>query len=195
MTRRSFASPFLPRAFALGLMALAACSGSPDRYVVPPTPDEGSRIAIAYGTVAVREISLPSYAASEEIHVRMPDGALRSSADVLWADDPTRAMTGEVAGMLSRITGAQVAAEPWPFFDRARATVEIRVTDMFAEDGGPFRLSGQYFVVPESGGRGRAARFEIVTPIAPDGGPTAIAAARGVAVRDLARTIARDGLR
>lgn len=191
MTRRKTA---LRLALIPALAALAACS-APERYVVPQTPVEGARVPIRYGTVAIREVSLPTYAASEEIQSRGANGAVTSSGSVLWADDPARAITQDVARYLTEITGAQVAAEPWPFFDRAQATVEIRVSDMLAEADGSFRLTGQYFVAPDAGGRGRAAAFALAAPVAPDGGPAAIAAARGQTVRDLALMIARNGLR
>ncbi|MGC9420132.1 MAG: PqiC family protein [Rhodovulum sp.] len=174
---------------------LAACSGSPARYTVPEAEVAGPRVPSIYGTVALREVSLPAYAASEEIHFRGPDAALSSSSDVLWADDPTRAVTGDLARTLGRMTGATVAADPWPFFDRPAATLEVRVSEMLAEADGRFRLAGQFFVAPESGGRGRSGRFAIETPIAAPGGPGEIAAARGQAVHNLAAQIARDGLR
>lgn len=180
--------------FALAAL-LAACSASPARVTVPEAPVAGPRVASIHGTVAVREVALPSYAASEEIHVRGPDGALAAAPGVLWADDPTRAITGDLARYLGRMTGAVVAAEPWPFFDRADATLEVRVADMLAEADGQFRLSGQFFVAPERGRRTRSGSFDIAAPIADPGDPAAIAAARGQAVRDLAALIAREGLR
>ncbi|SIO02190.1 hypothetical protein SAMN05444722_0141 [Rhodovulum sp. ES.010] len=182
----------LPLALA---MLTAACGGTPALYTVPDAPVVGPRIPAAYATVALREVTLPTYAASAEIHERGPDGALEPARNVLWADDPVRAMTGDLARHLGRITGATVAAEPWPFFERAQATVEVRIADMLAEPDGRFRLTGQYFVAPESGARGRAGQFALEAPIAEGGGPAAIAAARGRTVRDLAMLIAREGLR
>ncbi|TCO70821.1 PqiC family protein [Rhodovulum euryhalinum] len=185
------------RLFPAALLAalLAGCSGSPALYTVPEAPVAGPRLPSAYRTVALREVALPAYAASGEIHFRGLDGALTSSPDVLWADDPTRAITGDLARYLGQMTGATVAAEPWPFFDRAQATLELRVSDMLAEADGRFRLAGQYFVAPEHGGRGRSGSFALAIPIASGAGPAAIAAARGQAVRDLATLIAREGLR
>ncbi|PTW51432.1 PqiC family protein [Rhodovulum kholense] len=176
-------------------LALAACSGSPDRYTVPDTAVAGPHLPVAWRSVAIREVSLPTYAASEEIYSRSASGALTSSSDVLWADDPTRAITQDLARLLAQMTGAQVAAEPWPFFDRAQATLEIRVADMLAEPDGTFRLTGQFFVAPDAGGRNRAAPFAIAVPIAAPAGPAEIAAARGAALRELATQIARTGLR
>lgn len=183
-----------PALFALAAL-LAGCSGTSARYAVPDAPVSETRVAVRYGAVAIREVSLPTYASSEEIYRRGPEGALVSSPDVLWADDPVREMTGDLARYLGRITRATVAAEPWPFFERADATVEVRVADMLAEADGRFRLTGQYFVAPDSGARGRSGAFDIEVPIAEAGGPLAIAEARGAAVRDLATQIAREGLR
>ncbi|HDR29231.1 PqiC family protein [Rhodovulum sp.] len=182
---------------ALALATLAAgCAGTPpQRYTVPEAPVAGPRLPSAFATIALREVALPAYAASDEIHVRGADGALTPAPSALWADDPARAITGDLAHYLGRMTGATVAAEPWPFFERANATLEVRVSDMLAEAEGRFRLSGQYFVAPEQGRRGRSGSFAITTGIAPGGGPAAIAAARGEALRDLAALIAREGLR
>ncbi|MBL3552303.1 PqiC family protein [Rhodovulum sulfidophilum] len=185
----------LPAALVPLALALTACSGSPERYTVPDTAVDGPRLPVAWRSVAIRDVSLPTYAASEEIYSRSASGALTSSSAVLWADDPSRAITRDLARLLARMTGAQVAAEPWPFFDRAQATLEVRVADMLAESDGTFRLTGQFFVAPDAGGRNRAVPFAISAPIAAPAGPAEIAAARGVALRELATRIARTGLR
>lgn len=177
------------------LTALAACSATPDRFAVPAAPVEARSERISYRSVEVRQVSLPTYAASEEIYVRSPEGALASSG-LLWADEPTRAVTQELARYLTQLTGAQVAAEPWPFYEPAQARVEVRVEEMLAEGDQVFVMSGQYFVAPESSGRrDRSGLFRLSAPIGADGGALAIAAARGEVVRDLARTIAREALR
>lgn len=178
---------------AFGL--LAGCGSDAMRYPVPPAPAPAERVGIAYRSVEVLQVSLPTYAASEEIFVRGADGALTSSADLLWADDPSRAVTLELTRHLSQITGAQVAPEPWPFLDRAAARVDVRVEDMYAAADGRFILTGQYFAAAEAGGRDRSALFSLSAPVAGEGGTAAIAAARGQVVRDLAAEIARKGLR
>ncbi|ARC89314.1 membrane integrity-associated transporter subunit PqiC [Rhodovulum sp. MB263] len=185
----------LPAALVPLALALSACNGSPERYTVPETAVAGPRLPVAWRSIAIRDVSLPTYAASEEIYSRSASGALSSSSDVLWADDPTRAITQDLARLLAQMTGAQVAAEPWPFFDRAQATLEVRVADMLAEPDGTYRLTGQFFVAPDVGGRNRAAPFAISTPIAAPAGPAEIAAARGAALGELATRIARTGLR
>lgn len=185
----------LPALACLAALALASCAPPPARYVVPPAPVAEARIAIPYASVAVRQVSLPTYAASEEIHVLTPEGAVKSSPGLLWADDPIRAMTQDIARDIGRMTRVRVAAEPWPFGGRAEAVVEIRISDMLAVMGGPFRLRGQYFVAPDTGRRDRGASFDIAIPLPAEAGPAEIAAARGQAVRDLARQIVREGLR
>ena len=179
---------------ALTVLLTGCLASSPEqRFAVPAAP-AGDRIAIAARSVVVRDISLPDYASSQEIYTRGADGALTSDPKLLWADGPVRAMTLELASYLARITGAEVASEPWPFTSDPGAAVEVRVTDMVADTGGQLRLSGQYFVATESG-RNRGRLFDLSVPIG--GAQTAadIAAARGQIVRDLARIIAAEALR
>jgi hypothetical protein len=185
----------LYRALALTFVAaLAACGSTVERFAVPaPAETAVPRIASRYRTIEVRQVSLPTYAASEEIASRGEGGAITSDKSLLWADEPARAITLELARMLGVMTRAQVAAEPWPFLDRAAALVDVRVEEMVAAADGTFRLSGQYYVAPDSGIGGQSGLFEISAPIVGEG-PVAIAAARGAAVRDLAEQIARNAL-
>lgn len=190
------------RSFLLAALAMiAACSSTPERRVaVPSAAVEVKQQRIAFASVLLREISLPRYAAGEEIFVADAAGVLSLQRGLLWADDPERAITLELARQLGRVTGARVVSEPWPFEVPAEAQVEVRVEEMLARESGVFRLSGQYFVTAESG-RERARLFAIDVPLPPaddaesEADPTALAAARGQAVRDLAVEIARNGLR
>jgi uncharacterized lipoprotein YmbA len=190
MTRRQF----------LGLasaLALAACSGGggPALFQVPDV-EAGARVAIAYRSVAVREVSLPAYAALQEISVAGSDGSLISAPGYLWADDPVRSITLDLTRNLARLTGAQVASEPWPFRELPEISVDVRVEELVAIRSGSLRLSGQYFTAPDDAERrGHAHFFDISVPYAPDGGVAAIAAARAAAVARLARDIAANGLR
>lgn len=185
----------MKRFFPLLLLAtLAACSSVPEqRVTVPRTPVE-TKQRIAFASVVLREVSLPGYAAGEDIYLADAAGVLRSQPGLFWADDPGRAITLELSRHLAQITGARVAAEPWPFGGFPEAQVEVRVEEMLAQEGGSFRLAGQYFVSSETG-RARAQLFDLSVPVQVEAGATAIAAARGQAVRDLAIAIARDGLR
>ena len=175
------------------LALLAACGPGPVLYTVPPAPS-GQPVSIAFRTVEVAEVSLPLYAEAEEIYVAAAGGALTSAPEARWADDPRRAMTLELSRALGEITGARVAAEPWPFEGLADARVTVRADEMVAGADGDFRLTGQYYVADIEGERDRAGRFAVAEPYAAEGGPAAIADARGRAVRDLARLIASEGM-
>jgi len=176
--------------------ALSACGGSVERFAsgAPVVTQDLPRISSRYGSIEVRQISLPTYAASDEIATRSETGAITSDKSTLWADEPARAMTLELSRYLGQITGAQVAAEPWPFLDRAAAIVDVRVEDMVAEADGTFRISGQYYVAPDIGSGGRSGLFDLSEPVVGEG-VSAIAAARALATRKLAEQITRQGLR
>jgi hypothetical protein len=185
--------PLLP---ALCLAAaLAACSGDTVRYPTPAVATE-ERLRIAYRAVQVAEIALPLYAASEEIFVQGEGGALISSGDLLWADDPSRAMTLALARGLAEITGTRAAPEPWPFEELPDARVEVQVEDLLIGADGQLLLTGQYFVATARGfASDRAGLFRLAQPYDRDGGVAAIARARSAITADLALLIAREGLR
>jgi len=189
MMNRPHARLLLPLAL---LLSLAACGGAPERFAAPLAP-AGARIGIGPSLVEVRQVSLPSYALDEEIWVETDTGALTADSGFLWADDPARGVTQELTRQLAAITGARVAAEPWPFDALPQARVEVRIDEFVAGNDGRFRISGQYFAVTLTAGRDRAADFAVAAPIAPDSGVPGIAAARAAAVRDLARLIATNG--
>ncbi|WP_428926269.1 PqiC family protein [Marinibacterium sp. SX1] len=171
--------------------ALAACS-SDTRYGFPtPAPEE--RVASRYGELEILQVTLPSYGSSEEIYIRKADGKIEPLGP-LWADDPIRAVTLQVARDLGQITGAVAAPSPWPFRDLPDARVDVRIEEFLATDDGTFLLTGQYFVAPESGARNRAKRFSISVPLVQPPTPGAIVSARGAAVSRLALDIARTGL-
>lgn len=176
----------------LALALLAACGGPDVRYATPPS-EPAARVGSAYRTLEVVDVQLPTYAASEEIFVAAADGGI-TPLGPLWADDPSRAMTLQLARDLAAITGAQVAPEPWPFRDFAAAKIDVRLEDMLATGTGAFRLSGQYFVAPEEGGRDRSGGFSIEVPLADAASAGEIARARAAAVTQLAEQIARQGL-
>ncbi|PVA09154.1 hypothetical protein DC366_15710 [Pelagivirga sediminicola] len=183
-----------PLALITAALALSACGGTPDARVAVPRADAGQSQRIAYSSVALREVSLPTYAASEDIYISGADGVISPGAGLLWADEPARAITLELTRYLAQITGARVASEPWPFLERAQAEVELRIEEMLAHADGTFRLSGQYFVAPENG-RDRANFFSLAAPIGGTFSAQDIAAARGAVMRQLAGEIAAKGLR
>lgn len=174
-------------------LALAACGKSPVRYATPAV-SSGARIPVSVSQLEVREVSLPTYAQTEEIWRETGNGALEADSQVLWADDPARGVTQELVRHLSALTSAKVAAEPWPFEDLPQARLVVRVDDMVAGADGRFRMTGQYFVAHSNGGRDTAGGFNVSAPIVPDSGTPGIAAARANAVRDLARLVADRGL-
>jgi len=182
---------FLPLVLFL---ALAACTSAPTlRYAVPATTGD-DRIGVNVRSVEVRQVDLPLYADLETIAIESPDGEVLTDENLLWADNPARAVTQGLADALSSLTRAQVAAEPWPLSDRPEARIEVRFSRALAQADGNYRMAGQYFVASLSGERREIARrFDIAVPYAA-GNAQAIAAAQGLAIIELARNIARDGL-
>ncbi len=172
---------------------LLGCSTA-ERFAVT-TPEVTQTTRIAFRSVEVRDVSLPSYAAADEINVQAADGTLTSSADILWADAPERAIALELSGNLARLTGRRIASEPWPFEAFPDARLEVRFVDLLASTSGVYRTSGQYFVGVPEGGRERSGLFDLSVSFDPDGGPAAIAQARGRLILDLAEFIAKEGLR
>ncbi len=172
---------------------LAGCAGETDRYTVAP-PQVNEKVSIRFGSVEVRDVSLPSYAASDEIHQQLDGGVLKSSTSVLWADSPERAVELELTRNLAKLTGARVASDPWPFEAFPDARLEVRFEELLPGANGILRATGQYFVAVEEG-RERSGLFELNAPYDLEAGPTAIARARGQVMLDLAIFIARNGLK
>jgi uncharacterized lipoprotein YmbA len=181
--------------WALGFMAVASCGDGPAARYSVPQPTVSETIRISYSSVEIRDVSLPTYAASDEIHRETEGGVLQSSASVLWADAPERAMSLAISRNLSELTTAKIANEPWPFQSFPQARVEVRIEDMVAGQNGLFRLKGQYFVASTRGNRERSGLFELLTAYDIEAGPKAIAAARGQAILELSQEIAKNGLR
>jgi len=172
------------------LATLAACS-TPERLVLAPQVSVTEKIPSTFASIEVAEVSLPTYAASDEIAV-VEDGALVLSG-VLWADDPTRAVSLALARNIKEITGARVASEPWPFDLNPEARVDVRVEQLLVSDG-TLRLSGQYFVADLDGrGRDHAHVFDLSRPLT-DLSASSAAAERTALLAELAREIARDAL-
>jgi uncharacterized lipoprotein YmbA len=143
------------------------------------------------GSAMVRTVSLPSYAAAEEVPRELPNGLIASNDDVLWADDPQRAITFVVSQSLTDILNTDVGPEPWPFLGLPDVSIDIRVTRMLAGADGTFQLTGQFYV----GGDGIAyrnttARFDIAVQM-PDQSVGSIATAQAAALVQLSEQIAR----
>ena len=180
-----------PLAAAAALALLVAC-GAPARIAVQP-PAISETLSIGFSSVEVKDVSLPSYAAADEIAQQAPDGTLITSK-VLWADSPDRAIGLELSRNLARLTRKRIASEPWPFEEAASATLAVRFAELVAGTDGVFRASGQYFVGVYQG-RERSGLFELSVVYDPKGGPAAIAQARGQIILDLAKFLASNGLR
>lgn len=189
--------PGLPirAAMAALILGLAGCSGPVTQVAVPPVQTE-LRLRAMVGSLEVRDISLPRYAASDDIVRGGADGGIDTLPATAWADTPERALTLRLVDALDRITGARVAAEPWPFAEPPAASVTIRVTDALGRPGpadapGRFEMRGSYAISPVASDLAdRAGRFDIAVPL-DDGGPAALAAAQSAALGELAETLAR----
>lgn len=179
--------------------SLGACSNGEKtaRYLIDP-PTSGERVPNRLGTVAIKDVSLPEYAASDEVSWQSADGAVRSNTGQLWADDPQRAFTQSLARAISDLSGATVIPEPWPLAEPPRRTLEVRVEKALAQADGTYRLSGRYYVADATaGGLNQARSFDIRVPLdaggaAPGKGasPAAVARAQSRAIGQLARQIA-----
>ena len=185
---------FAARVIPFILCTLLAACGSPERFAVS-APEITQKTRIGFASVEVKDVSLPSYAAADEITLRAADGTLTSSSDVLWADAPDRAIALELSQNLARLTDRRVASEPWPFEEFPDARLEIRFAELVATTSGTFTTSGQYFVAVADGRRERSGLFNLSVSFDPKGGAGAIARARGQLILDLAEFIARNGLK
>ena len=173
---------------------LAACSGPTNRVDLVPLQSELRRTALV-SSVMVRTVSLPTYAAAEELAIQSPDGLIVTEGDILWADLPDRAATLTITRHLNTILSAVVGPDPWPFVDLPDAVVEVRVEEIIAGGDGVFRLRGQYFV----GGdkvrfRNTVQSFSYTSPLA-DFGFGSVAAAQSQVLlalsEDIAKTLSR----
>ncbi len=179
---------------AAAVFGLAACAAAEVDRFAAPMPEVTERIRIGFSSVEIRDVTLPSYAAAEEIHSETPGGVLKSSTAILWADTPERAIALELSRNLARLSGARVASDPWPFEAFPDARLEVRFETLLAGADGRLRASGQYFVAVEEG-RERAGLFDLAVPFDPATGPADIARARADIILDLAEFIARNGLK
>lgn len=180
-------------AFTVLVLTLTAC-GTPERFLAPAT-QVTERQRIGFSSVELREVSLPAYAASDEIALLGADGRVESSGSVLWADTPNRAIGLELSRHLAQISGARVASAPWPFDTLPDARLDVRFETFVARADGQFEAAGQYFVAVPDGGRERSGFFRETVAFDPETGPAGIAVARGQIVLDVAQYIARNGLR
>ncbi len=182
---------------ALCVVLLAGCGSDPALIDAPaPSATTTERVSISYATVALRDVSLPTYATRDEIVFGAGDGALSSSKDTLWADDPVRAVTLGLARALLDLTQARVAPEPWPYAERPQVVVDVRMEEFLPSELGSFTARGLYYVAPDDGiGRDHAHKFEQVVPFDPEAGVAGMAQARSQILSALALDIAKTALR
>ncbi len=203
------------RAFAslLAITVLAACGeGSGPRYLVESPPSD-LYVRSAVDTLLVRSVSLPLYAADEEIAFQDDAGVIQTANLGLWADEPERATTLTVSRHLNAMSSAKVAPEPWPLPRPPEGVVDIRIENFIATNQGTFRLAGQYFLgsdepepvidfenpdvaprQPPAPLPDRAKIFDISVALVGEG-PVAIATAQADALTRLSEQIARDLVR
>ncbi len=174
--------------FALFCTVLSGC-GQTEFFAPLPTTSQ-LRLGIAAETVMVNEATVPEYALNQEIPVQQPGGALLADTGRLWADLPGRALQGALTRHLSAITGARVAAAPWPLSGFPDAEVSTFVDDMIVQADGTLRFTGSYAVRSELG-RDRTGVFTIIVPVANVESYVAIMAAHEAAWQRLAEQIAR----
>lgn len=177
-------------AMTVCVLSLAAC-GEPDYYLLPP-PQAAVQQPSPVSSVVVADINLPTYADAIEIASLSGPGTVSLANKALWADEPRRALTRQLAGALEARLRARVSTEPWPGFDTPGLRVEVTVDRLIGAPGGRLDLDGQFAVVSPSDGRIRAAdRFAVVVPVQ-DGGYPALLAAHAAAIDALAdRIVAR----
>jgi uncharacterized lipoprotein YmbA len=171
-------------------LPLLSCGDTNARFPIASAPEAAvSKARVAVATIEVREVSLPTYASASEIMVENADGSLTVVSKAIWADDPTRGVTGALTKSLDLRSTASVAAEPWPLDEPAAVRLEVRVDRMIAKIDGNFELSGQFAIAsPDGIVRESLQRFS-VTAAMTDGTPASVAKATGVAIDNLADEI------
>ena len=181
----------MPRILVLMICAaLVGCASHLDRLAMVPVASD-LKLSPLVSSAMVRTVSLPTYAAIDEIAFELPGGLIANNTDVLWADDQQRAVTLVLTRNLSNILNTDVGAEPWPFVGLPDVAIDVRVERMLAGAEGVFHLTGQFYV----GGDGIDFRnlthsFDISIAM-PDQSLASIASAQAAALLSLSEEIAR----
>ncbi|TKW66797.1 MAG: hypothetical protein DI616_09930 [Paracoccus denitrificans] len=182
-------------ALAAAGFGLAACGNGTGtaHYIIDP-PTSTQRSGDQLGATELKDVSLPDYAAADEIAWQGADGAVRSSTKILWADTPERAFTITLAAEISEISGGSVVPEPWPFPSPPQHRLDVRVEQALASNDGYFHLKGRYFVSAEGAGAGshHTRVFDISVPVNQNE-PQSVADAASVSITMLAEQIAALG--
>ena len=199
------------KTFVTGMMLaiLAACGTEGPQYLVESKPTS-LKVRAVVGTVLVRTVSLPTYAADQKIAVQGEGGSVEAQDFGLWADEPERATTLNITRNLNAMTSAKVAPEPWPLPEPPQGVVDIRIETFIATKDNTFRAAGQYFMGSEIPDpiddpddpdkppkvlraplSDTARLFDIRIPL-PVRTSEGIAAAQAAALTELSESIARD---
>ena len=179
----------LSRLMVLASATLVACTPLADRVALSPVPST-LELRPLVGSAMVRTVSLPSYAAGEEIALETTDGLIAINEDVLWADDPERAVTLILTRTVGDILNTDVGPDPWPFVGLPDVSVDVRVARMLAGSDGMFELNGQFYIASEGARfRDSTQSFSITEPMA-DTSVGSISAAQSAALLRLAEQIA-----
>lgn len=180
----------LSRLLVLTIAVLGACAPLETRLALSPIPSS-LELRPLVGSAMVRTVSLPTYAAVEEIPLGTADGRIMINEDVLWADDPERAVTLILTRTIGDIINTDVGPDPWPFVGLPDVSVDVRVERMLGNVDGTFALAGQFFVASDGADfRDSTHRFDITQTMA-DTSLASIAAAQSAALLTLSEQIAR----
>lgn len=174
--------------FTIGL--LAACTPLADRLALTPLPSS-LELRPLVGSAMIRTVSLPTYAAVEEIPFETSTGLIVVNEDVLWADAPERAVTLILTRTLAGILNTDVGPAPWPFAGLPDVSVDVRVERMLGGADGTFALNGQFFVASEDGRLGDTTHSFEITQQMTDRTLPGLARAQSAALLQLSEQIAR----
>lgn len=172
------------------LVALAACASNSSRLEMAQTSSTLS-LRSSVSSAMVRTVSLPTYAAAEELSFETPEGLITANETVLWADDPARAVTLSLTQSLADILSTDVGPDPWPFVGLPDVAIDVRVSRMITASSGNFELQGQYFIGGDGIDYPRISEsFSYSKPVTIEG-PAGVAKAQSLALIALAEDIAR----
>ncbi|MDD2867999.1 membrane integrity-associated transporter subunit PqiC [Neomegalonema sp.] len=187
---------------ATACLLLAGCGGGsapqgPFFHLLPPAPaPQALGAPLAGMEVGLREVRLPRYAVDERLSILQPDGVALREEYQRWAEDPTRAVSQNLAEALRAASGAAVALEPWASGFEPDRRVEVEFTRLIGAPGGMLEAAGVWRVL--EGRRGReilSEPFRLDLAVGPgyEGLMRAHAASLGDLAELLAQALARSG--
>ena len=180
----------LKKMMFLAFAGIAACSPLAERLTMTPMQST-LELRPLVSSAMVRTVSLPTYAAVEEIAIQTTSGLIVVNEDVLWADAPERAVTLVLTRTLSDILNTDVGPEPWPFIGLPDVSIDVRVEEILARSDGTFRLTGQFFVGGDKINFRNSMHTFNISEQMPDLTYASIATAQSAALLTLSEQIAR----